>query len=109
MIDLDQRASFGNDALPMNASPDERLPPVHRINLEVRFGGAPRLQERTRVPAIPSIPSVRPTVTSRPSRRSETWLVARHGYKTPARVREEQTMPRLVIDPTLAANLPLAA
>ena len=42
-------------------------------------------------------------------RYNETWLVARHGYKTPARVREEQTMPRLVIDPTLAATLPLAA
>ena len=42
-------------------------------------------------------------------RYNETWLVARHGYKTPARVREEQTMPRLVIDPTLAADLPLAA
>jgi hypothetical protein len=24
-------------------------------------------------------------------RYNETWLVARHGYKTPARVREEQT------------------
>ena len=42
-------------------------------------------------------------------RYNETWLVARHGYKTPASVREEQTMPRLVIDPTLAATLPLAA
>ena len=39
----------------------------------------------------------------------ETWLVARHGYKTPARVREEQTMPPIAIDPTLAATLPLAA
>src|ERR1019366_6587546 len=28
---------------------------------------------------------------------NETWLVARHGYKTPARVREEQTMSRLAI------------
>ena len=42
-------------------------------------------------------------------RYNETWLVARHGYKTPTKVREEQTMPRLVIDPTLAAILPLAA
>ncbi len=42
-------------------------------------------------------------------RYNETWLVARHGYKTPARVREEQTMPRIAIDPTLAATLPLAA
>ena len=37
------------------------------------------------------------------------WLVARHGYKTPARVREEQTMPQIAIDPTFAATLPLAA
>ena len=42
-------------------------------------------------------------------RYNETWLVARHGYKTPARVREEQTMPRIAIDPMLAAALPLAA
>jgi hypothetical protein len=42
-------------------------------------------------------------------RYDETWLVARHGYKTPARVREEQTMPQIAIDPTLAATLPLAA
>jgi hypothetical protein len=42
-------------------------------------------------------------------RYNETWLVARHGYKTPARVREDQTMPRIAIDPTLAAALPLAA
>ena len=42
-------------------------------------------------------------------RYNETWLVARHGYKTPARLREEQTMPPIAIDPTLAATLPLAA
>ena len=42
-------------------------------------------------------------------RYNETWLVARHGYKTPARLREEQTMPRIAIDPTFAATLPLAA
>src|SRR5208283_4597125 len=42
-------------------------------------------------------------------RYNETWLVARHGYKTPASVREEQTMPPIAIDPTLAAALPVAA
>ena len=42
-------------------------------------------------------------------RYNETWLVARHGYKTPARIREEQTTPRIAIDPTLTATLPLAA
>jgi hypothetical protein len=42
-------------------------------------------------------------------RYNETWLVARHGYKTPARVREEQIMSRLAIDPTPVAALALAA
>lgn len=42
-------------------------------------------------------------------RYNETWLVARHGYKTPSRVREEQTVPQLLIDPRHAANLLLAA
>ena len=42
-------------------------------------------------------------------RYNEIWLVARHGYKTPARVREEQTMPQTEINPTFAATLPLAA
>jgi putative transposase len=42
-------------------------------------------------------------------RYNETWLVARHGYKTPAKIREEQTMPQIAIDPTFAATLPLAA
>ena len=42
-------------------------------------------------------------------RYNETWLVARHGYKTRARVREEQTMSRLAIDPTPVAALALAA
>jgi putative transposase len=40
---------------------------------------------------------------------NENWLVARHGYKTPAKVREEQTMPQLAIDPRAAAALLLAA
>ena len=42
-------------------------------------------------------------------RYNETWLVARHGYKTPSRVREQQTTPQIAIDPTFAATLPLAA
>jgi putative transposase len=40
---------------------------------------------------------------------NETWLIARHGYKTPAKIREEQTMLQLAIDPTPAAALLLAA
>ena len=35
----------------------------------------------------------------------EPFLVARHGYKTPARVREEQTMPQIAVDPTFRATL----
>ena len=45
-------------------------------------------------------------------RQSATMKLACRGgmdYKTPARVREEQTMPPIAIDPTLAAALPLAA
>ena len=42
-------------------------------------------------------------------RYNETWLVARHGYKSPAKVREEQTAPQLVIDRTTMADLRLAA
>ena len=40
---------------------------------------------------------------------NETWLVARHGYKTPAKVRSEQTMPQLTIDPPMPPVLLLAA
>jgi transposase InsO family protein len=42
-------------------------------------------------------------------RYNETWLVERHGYKTPAMVRAEQTMSQLAIDPTPVTALPLAA
>ena len=42
-------------------------------------------------------------------RYNETWLVARHGYKTPSKVREEQTMPQLVVDQSPATTLLLAA
>ena len=43
-------------------------------------------------------------------RYNETWLVARHGYKTPARVREEKTSAtNCDFDLMLAATLPLAA
>ena len=42
-------------------------------------------------------------------RYNETWLVARHGYKTPSKVREEQIMPQLVVDPRPEATLLLAA
>ena len=38
-------------------------------------------------------------------RYNETWLVARHGYKTPAKIREEQTMPQIAIDPITLGRL----
>ena len=56
-----------------------------------------------------TIEALRAELVAFANRYNESWLVARHGYKTPARVREEQTMPRTAIDPTLAAALPLAA
>ena len=56
-----------------------------------------------------TIEELRAELVAFAKRYNESWLVARHGYKTPARVREEQTMPPIAIDPTLAAALPLAA
>src|ERR1700683_3585774 len=61
------------------------------------------------VRAFKTIEELRAELGAFARRYNETWLVARHGYKTPARVREEQTMPRIAIDPTFAATLPLAA
>ena len=76
-----------------------------------------RLSKRSRVSqnraalqrTFKTIEDLRAELVAFARRYDETWLVARHGYETPARVREEQTMPRLVIDPMLAAALPLAA
>ena len=53
-----------------------------------------------------TIEELRAELVAFAKRYNETWLVARHGYKTPARVREEQTTPRIAIDPTLAATYP---
>ena len=61
------------------------------------------------VRAFKTIEELRAELVAFASRYNETWLVARHGYKTPARVRKEQTMPQIAIDPTFAATLPLAA
>ncbi len=44
-----------------------------------------------------------------PERYNETWLVARHGYKTPAQVRAEQTTPQPAIDQPIDQALSLAA
>ena len=43
------------------------------------------------------------------TRYNETWLVARHGYKTPAQVRAEQTTPQPAIDQPIDQALSLAA
>ena len=61
------------------------------------------------VRAFKTIEELRAELVAFARRYNETWLVARHGYKTPARLREEQTMPQMAIDPTFAATLPLAA
>ena len=61
------------------------------------------------VRAFKTIEELRAELVAFARRYNETWLVARHRYKTPARVREEQTMPQIAIDPTFAAILPLAA
>jgi putative transposase len=56
-----------------------------------------------------SIEDLRVALVAFAKRYNETWLVARHGYKSPAKVREEQTAPQLVIDPTTVADLRFAA
>src|ERR1035441_5117618 len=47
-----------------------------------------------------TIEELRAALVAFARRYNETWLVARHGYKSPAKVRKEQTMPQLAIDPT---------
>jgi putative transposase len=61
------------------------------------------------VKTFDTIEELRAALVELATRYNETWLVARHGYKTPAKIREEQTMPQIAIDPTFAATLPLAA
>ena len=56
-----------------------------------------------------TIEDLRAALVEFATRYNETWLVARRGYKTPAKVRSEQTMPQLTIDPRPAAALLLAA
>ena len=47
------------------------------------------------VRAFKTIEELRAELVAFARRYNETWLVARHGYKTPARLREEQTMPQM--------------
>jgi putative transposase len=64
---------------------------------------------RITLTAFKTIEELRAELVAFARRYNETGLVARHGYKTPAKIREEQTMPQIAIDPTFAATLPLAA
>ena len=55
-------------------------------------------------PSTPS-KSCEPRSSSSPTRYNETWLVARHGYRTPAQVRADQCR----LDQNATADLKLAA
>ena len=61
------------------------------------------------VKTFDTIEELRAALVEFARRYNETWLVARHGYKTPAKVRSEQTMAQLTIHPRPAAALLLAA
>ena len=50
------------------------------------------------VKTFETIEELRVALVEYATRYNETWLVARHGYKTPAQVRAEQTTPQLAID-----------
>ena len=54
-------------------------------------------------------PRLRAALVEFATRYNETWLVARHGYKTPAQVRAEQTTPQPAIDQPIDLALSLAA
>src|SRR6202790_1164904 len=61
------------------------------------------------VETFDTIEELRTALIAFAKRYNENWLHARHGYKTTAKVREEQTMPQLAIDPRAATALLLAA
>ena len=52
-----------------------------------------------------TIEELRAALVDFATRYNETWLVARHGYRTPAQVRADQSR----LDPNSTANLKLAA
>jgi len=52
-----------------------------------------------------TIEELRAALVEFATRYNETWLVARHGYRTPVQVRADQCR----LDPNATANLKLAA
>ena len=52
-----------------------------------------------------TIEELRAALVDFATRYNETWLVARHGYRTPAQVRADQCR----LDPNATTNLKLAA
>jgi putative transposase len=56
-----------------------------------------------------TIEQLRTALVEFATRYNETWLVARHGYKTPAKIRAIQMNARPLVDPKARAVLPLAA
>ena len=61
------------------------------------------------VKTFETIEQLRAALVEFATRYNETWLVARHGYKTPAQVRGEQTTPQPAIDQSIDQALSLAA
>jgi putative transposase len=61
------------------------------------------------VQTFKTVEELRAALVAFAKRYNESWLVARHGYKTPAKVREEQNMLQLAIDPASVRALLLAA
>jgi transposase InsO family protein len=61
------------------------------------------------VKTFDTIEELRAALVEFATRYNETWLVARHGYKTPAQVRAEQTTPQPAIDQPIDQALSLAA
>ena len=57
------------------------------------------------VRTLDTIEELRAALVEFATRYNETWLVARHGYRTPAKVRADQCR----LDPNTTANLKLAA
>ena len=70
------------------------------MNVRPRTAG-PYMWVRT----FDTIEELRAALVDFATRYNETWLVARHGYRTPAQVRADQSR----LDPNSTANLKLAA
>src|SRR5262249_1642878 len=80
------------DARPKSRQIDETL---------LRRTAGPYMWVRT----FDTIEELRDALVDFATRYNETWLVARHGYRTPVQVRADQCR----LDPNTTANLKLAA